>query len=118
MSQLINLAEASAMTERHRHNREAILATQFQHKNILPICETFDRAVADRLLAQAGCTGLRIYYGMDEDLKLHAILVGVAEDGSDLLTGDDPNGPGNEDIIGENANRCPPLCPPPSPLNP
>ena len=55
---------------------------------------------------------------MDEQLRIHAIIVGVNEknedmiasltSGTDVMTG--------EEII-EEGNRCPPFCPPPSILN-
>ncbi|MGC4235402.1 MAG: hypothetical protein QM594_20690, partial [Niabella sp.] len=96
----------------------AVLLPAHQNKNLLPLSETFDRAVIDSILARPGCTALRIYYGMDEELKLHAIVVAAGKDNADILpvamTMTDDGGDGG---IAENANRCPPLCPPSSPLN-
>ncbi|HMR82710.1 MAG TPA: hypothetical protein PKE30_06250 [Niabella sp.] len=116
MLHFITLDEAAAMTSRYRSNREAVLLPAHQNKNLLPLSETFDRAVIDSILAQPGCTALRIYYGMDEDLKLHAIVVAADKDNADILpvTITDDGGEGG---LAENANRCPPLCPLSSPLN-
>jgi hypothetical protein len=61
---------------------------------------------------------VRIYYGMDETLSVHAILVGVDQNGNDILpiaaTGDEEEG-----IIVEEGRICPPHCATdPSPLHP
>lgn len=106
------------MTTRYRQNRETILAASYQNQNILPLSETFDRAAFDALLAKTGCTRLRIYYGMDEDKKLHAIIVAVDDQNEDMLsqsaalTAEDEE----EDLL-ERGFRCPDDCPPDSPLN-
>lgn len=123
MSQFISLNKAVAMTTLFRAERENILATPYKGQNILAKSETFDRAEFDTILAKPGCVGLRIYYGMDESFKVHAIIVGVNASNEDMLPvalskkqegdGDDDDG----DII-EEGRRCPEDCPPPSPLDP
>ncbi|MEI9912222.1 MAG: hypothetical protein WDO71_22770 [Bacteroidota bacterium] len=116
MSHFISLSTAEDMTELFRNQRENILKTAFQGNNLLPICETFDRDAFDILLAKTGCVSLRIYYGMSEDFKIHAIIVAADEEGADMLpTGNNLNE--EDDDIFENGNRCPDLCPPTSPLN-
>jgi hypothetical protein len=119
-SHVITLEQAENLTAFYRENRESILTQPYQGKEILPLSETFNRQAFDRLLATAGCAGIRIYYGMDPDLKLHAVLVAVNESNEDLLPGsgnqstlseaDDP-------VIIEEGQRCPPICPPESVLN-
>ncbi len=112
----ISLQTAIDMTTLYRANRETILQTLYQGKGILPLSETFNRGAIDALLAVTNCAGIRIYYGMDEDDKVHAILVAVNSSNEDLLPGnflvedEDP-------IIVELGQRCPPTCPPESELN-
>jgi hypothetical protein len=96
---------------------------------IVPISETFDRAGFDALLAQPGCVGLRIYYGMDDNLGLHAIIVGVDAQNRDILptstttsamtSTTTEGGVSTEEtgIILDEGLRCPPSCPPASDLN-
>lgn len=104
---------------------------------IVPISETFDRAGFDALLAQPGCVGVRIYYGMDDTLGLHAIIVGVDAQNRDILptgttttsrtttsselgaTTTTEGGTTEEEtgIILDDGLRCPPTCPPASDLN-
>lgn len=109
---------------------------------IVPISETFDREGFDALLAQPGCVGVRIYYGMDDTLGLHAIIVGVDAQNRDILpagtttttstttlsaatlestttTGEDTGESTSDEtgIILDEGIRCPPTCPPPSELN-
>jgi hypothetical protein len=116
MNHFISLATAAAMAKRYRSERENILKTEYQNQNVLPFCETFDKAPFETLLGKTECAGLRIYYGMDENLKLHAIIVAVNEDDEDILPAFELAGTEDEDIV-DNGNRCPELCPPPSPLN-
>lgn len=119
MSQFISLQTAIDMTTLYRSNREDILKTEYQNQKVLAICETFDKGQVQMLLNKEGCEAIRVYYGMDGSLKVHAILVAVNGKGEDILpaaskmlTTDDEG-----DII-EQAQRCPDDCPPESPLNP
>ena len=115
-TQFISLETAIDMTALYRTNREIILQTIYRGIDLLPLSETFSRGAIDAILAHEECAGLRIYYGMDENEKLHAILVGVNVDNEDIL----PTGSLNEaedPVIVENGQRCPPSCPPPSDLN-
>ena len=120
MNQFISLAEAIQMTSNFRTNREEILKRNYQNKDILPLSETFDRRELDTVLSQQGCKGIRVYYGMDEQLKVHAIIVGVDENNRDMIPGS-ANVTGEEeedDQIIERGIRCPPICPEESELNP
>ncbi len=121
-SHSISLAQAVQMTTLYRQNRNSILKDDYQNQNILAISETFNGKDVASLLGETGCVGLRIYYGMSEDLKVHAILVGVGEDGVDILpsgtvAGKEMVGDGSAEIL-EDSQRCPIECPPASPLNP
>jgi len=114
-SHLIDLTTASALTSTFRSNRNSVLQTQFQSQDMLPLSETFNRNDIELLLAQDNCEALRIYYGMDTNLQLHAVLVAVNEENEDILPSTFlDNG---EDIIVEEGQRCPIICPPASPLN-
>ena len=112
MSQLISLAKAIEMTTLHRREKENILDAAAKNQGTLPKCETFSRDVFDAILAQAGCDGIRIYYGMDELMKVHALIVGVNVNDEDIVDRESLNS-----LIIENSRRCPDDCPPASPLN-
>jgi len=105
----ISLQEAIDMTTLYRANRPSDF----------PICETFETAAINQLLATEGCSYLRIYYGMKEDFSVHAILIAVDADGEDILPpGTALNEANDTDIvILEDGYRCPPDCPPKSLLN-
>ena len=113
MTHEISLADAATMTSRYRDNSNNILAETYQDQAILPQCETFGKDSVLALMGQDGVAGLRVYYGMDSNLKVHAILVGVDEQGADII----PTTNNDEGVILEDAQRCPPACPPASPLN-
>jgi hypothetical protein len=116
----ISLQTGIEMTTLYRQEKENILATAYQDQNILPISETFDRAAFDTLLAESGCTAIRIYYGMSEDLLVHAIIVGVNENNEDILPSSEntlSNSATTDEVIVEQGIRCPEDCAPPSPLN-
>ena len=115
----ISLDVAIQMTTLYRKQKENILAEPFKGENILPISETFDRSAFDSLLKEADCTAIRIYYGMSDDLQIHAIAVGVNSKNEDIL----PVGAGEQvsdspPVIVEEGTRCPDYCPPSSPLYP
>jgi hypothetical protein len=119
LNHFIPVEKATQMTKRHRENKEKILHENFKSKDILPHCETFNKDLFVQIANQPGCAGIRIYYGMDADMKVHAIVVGVDDKGSDILPESkkvvtkDSGGGGT----GEEGQRCPPICPPGSPLN-
>jgi len=114
-SHFISLSTAITMTAEYRQNYEAILAPSVQNQAVLPLSETFNRAALDALLAKSGCEGIRIYYGMDENSKVHAILVAVDENNEDILPGS--NIETEPAYIVEQGQRCPVVCPPESVLN-
>lgn len=118
MSQFISLQQAVVMTTLYRQQKENVLDPANKGQNILARCETFDRDVFDTLLSKPGCTAIRVYYGMDPALKVHAIIVGVNASNEDMLPAASIGLSGPDDEIGENARRCPDDCPPPSDLNP
>lgn len=118
MSQFISLQEAIDMTTLYRQDKEVILANQFKGQNILPRCETFHREVFDTLLAKTGCESIRIYYGMDPEKKVHAIVVAVNDHGEDILPAEEASVGDSGGSIGEQGQRCPEDCPPQSALNP
>lgn len=118
MNHFITLQEAIEMTSLYRSEQEQILKPEYQQQNILARSETFEKAAFETLLAKNGCAGLRVYYGMDQELKVHAIIVAIDANGHDILpvpstalTTDE-----GEDIV-ERGIRCPDLCPAESPLN-
>lgn len=117
MNHFISLAEAVDLTTRYRQHRNDVLLPDYQNRDLLAICETFDRAAVDALLAKPGCARIRIYYGMDTDFKIHAIIVAADENDQDILPLSPLTSEEEDEDILERANRCPDLCPPESPLN-
>ncbi|MBI3720216.1 MAG: hypothetical protein HY252_16685 [Sphingobacteriales bacterium] len=115
-SHFISLQQAIDMTSLYRSNRETILTTNYQNQNILALSETFNKADIETLLAKTGSAGLRCYYGMDESLKVHAIIVAVNSDGEDMLPSGQNALTATGDIV-EEGQRCPDICPSASPLN-
>lgn len=82
-----------------------ILAFQNNPVTGVADCETFTGDAVRELLNQEGCVDFRIYHGLDNGL-VHSILVGVDENGDDM-----------ENLILEDARRCPSYCPNASGLN-
>jgi hypothetical protein len=83
-----------------------------------PICETFEKAAIEKLLATEGCAFLRIYYGMKDDMQADAILVAANASGEDILPDGGVTPLATADaVILEDGYRCPEACPPPSSLN-
>jgi hypothetical protein len=115
MNHEISLSTAVGMTTRYRSYKESVLKTEYQDTDMLPVCETFEKASVAAVLNQTTATHLRAYYSMDDNLKVHLVLVAADANGADILPSDDPEAdPGT---ILEDGQRCPPYCPPSSPLN-
>lgn len=118
MSNQISLQQAVDMTTLYRANKLAILAPTAP-LDVLCISETFPKVAVTNLMSKPGAEFCRIYYGMDTQLKIHAILVAADKDGNDILPPANAPQSSDDDSILEEASRCPPLCPTqPSPLNP
>ena len=117
MSHFISLEEAIEMTTLYRQESENILKPAYQNQNILARSEAFDKAAFDTLLAKNGCAGLRIYYGMDAQLKVHAIIVPIDANGDDILPSANLTATEEGEDIVERGLRCPDICPTDSPLN-
>lgn len=117
MSNFISLEKAMEMTTLYRQQMEAILGDRFKNKNILVRSEVFSRAQVEKLLAKPGCQQLRIYYGMDSDLAVHALLVAVDGANMDIIMPFPAASHSQYEDVLEEAERCPPHCPPASPLN-
>ena len=113
-SHFISLQQAIEMTTLYRSQRENVLAPGL--KGILLTCETFNRTAFDALLAEPDCVGIRIYFGMDKDLTVKLIVVGVNEKDEDILPSASSTAEDGK-TISENGLPCPPVCPPSSPLN-
>ena len=115
MSQhFITLDQAKKLTKNFRDNKEAILKTEHQNQQIFTICDTFSKEVFQKLLAKSNCSAIRIYYGMDDSLKIKPIVVAVDGNDRDILPG---SGTDDNEDLGNDSKRCPPYCPPSSPLN-
>ena len=71
------------------------------------IAHCFGKDAVKNILDQAGCAGLRIYYGLDDDGAPQLILVGADGSGNDLYNG----------LLAERAIKCPPSCSSANPLN-
>jgi hypothetical protein len=102
----ITLATAVEMTTRYRQQRP----------ENYPVCESFEKAAIESLLAQNGASFLRIYYGMKDSGEVDAVLVAADASGQDILPVQS-NLLGDGDEILEDSFRCPVNCPPDSPLN-
>ena len=121
----ISLAKAKDMTHRYQQKRNDILKDEYAGKNVLSICETFSKEAFDAYFTNDQCKGIRIYYGMDGDMLVHAIIVGVDDQNRDMLPKDNGSmlrataeGDGDDDPpLLEESERCPEECPPPSDLN-
>jgi len=120
----ISVEKAKKLKKLFKEKKAQLINPEIQATDVIPDSETFDRAAIDRLLALPGCVGIRIYSGLDEEDKLHSILVGVDENGNDLIIPDTTTSTltattltEEGGLVVEDAVRCPPNCPPSSDLN-
>lgn len=109
----LDAATAAEWTNRYRQKQPDQLQGHF-----------FGRKVIERILAQPGCMGLRIYYALDPNNEQHLLIVGADASQNDQLPGqvplsdaarqsplDFPKSPEPFDpefIIAEMSTPCPP----------
>jgi len=110
----ITLNEAQTMVHLYRENRDSILKEEYQGLDILSISETFAKEEFLEMLSDNSVKYLRLYFGMDENLKVHAIFTGADENGKDIL----PDTETPDALILERGKVCPTNCPPESALYP
>lgn len=119
MKHLISLKEAKELTKNYRGKREKMLKDDVPNrKKALPFCETFDKEVFRAFMDDEKCKSLRMYFGMDKEDLVKLVIVGVDENGNDILQSQSAD----DEIIAlgdiiEDGDRCPDYCPPPSTLN-
>jgi hypothetical protein len=97
----IDLTTASEWTETYRESGSTLTLAHFFGKNII-----------NSILAQTGCVGIRIYYGIDGNGKQALIMVGADSSENDILG--TPSAPA---IIANFAMPCPTYCSSSNPLN-
>src|SRR4051794_1904458 len=96
----ISLTTAKDLTKQFRDQQDQILEAQYKGQGILPVCETFGKEAISAVMSQPGCTGLRIYMGMDPEMNVKMVLVGVNSSDQDILATTDP-------VLLEDGMRCP-----------
>lgn len=115
----ISLQQAIDMTTRYRENMVAVIDPAYADKNILCISDTLDKSAIQTLISKTDCAAIRLYYGMNEKLQICPILVAVNINNEDILpTSSTLDYHVVSDDIVDDSLRCPPMCPPPSLLNP
>jgi hypothetical protein len=112
-SHFISWSQAQIMIGLYQANRESILAPEYQGRDILAFSELFNVTAFVALVNVPGCAAIRIYYGMDDNLLVHAILVAVDSQGNDIVSSGNPaatfESGGNPPVV-EEGQRCPPNC--------
>lgn len=88
----------------HKVSLEAAAALTKGYREIAPqgtpLGSLFPREVFERLLAQPGCAGVRIYYGRNDRREHELLLVGVDTMGDDMTAGE----------LFDFGLPCPPYC--------
>ncbi len=85
----ISLQEASSMAANYQEANATAVKSHF-----------FGRQAIEKILAQDGAVGVRIYYGLDNSGQQHLIMVGTDANQNDQVKGS----------LAEMAPPCPPFC--------
>jgi hypothetical protein len=79
----------------------------------------FDKEIVLKMLKEDKCKGLRIYNALDEEGKLHFVLVGTDANGNNILPNEDEymaktaqEVEGGDPIMINDGDPCPDNCPP------
>jgi hypothetical protein len=110
-SHSISLSVAKKMISSFRSSKETLFDARISKvSDALANCETFNKNAFKSFFDNDDVKGIRIYYGLCAETKIHAIIVGTDADGNDIL-------PDKGGEILEEGLRCPTYCPPTSLLN-
>ncbi len=71
----------------------------------------FGSDILNQILAQPGCTGIRVYYAIDNNKEKQLLIIGVDNNGANMLPASSGLVPGDISIM-DNSFPCPPFCPP------
>ena len=64
------------------------------------VAQYFGKDIVDKILAQPGCVGVRMYYGKHANGKSGVLIIGVDKYGKDMVSG----------ILAMPTMCCPPYC--------
>ena len=82
----ITLEKALSMTNKLATMQDSMLAISMKGQNILPISETFNLNVIDKIVCQPNTVAFRAYLGLDpRSNQLRLIFVGVNPKGEDII---------------------------------
>jgi len=70
----------------------------------------FGRDVIDKILSQDGCTGVRIYYALNDSGEKKIIISGVDSQGNNMLP-ESSTVTAGENILADFSWPCPDVCP-------
>ncbi len=76
------------------------------------VAHFFGFEIIQKILAEADCVGIRIYYGIDDKGEKQLLLVGADKSGENLLPEGEKALAGGGNIIADVSYPCPSYCPP------
>jgi len=106
MKNLVPLSDAKLMVKTYLENKSKVIPND----STLPNTETFDSEAFVALLNQPDCVKVRLYYGMNENLEICAIIVGVDSNGNEIYIENKGLNGVDETYVIEDGLKCPPAC--------
>lgn len=106
MKNLVSLSDGKLMVKTYLENKSKVIPNE----STLPNTETFDSDAFVELLKQPDCVKIRLYYGMNENLEIRAIIVGVDSNGNEIYIENKGLNEANELYVIEDGQACPPYC--------
>lgn len=106
MKNLVRLSDAKLMVKTYLENKSKVIPNE----STLPNTETFDSEAFVALLNQPDCVKVRLYYGMNENLEIRAIVVGVDSNGNEIYIENKGLNGTDELYVIDDGQACPPYC--------
>jgi hypothetical protein len=106
MKNLVPLSDAKLMVKTYLENKSKVIPNE----STLPNTETFDSEAFVALLNQPDCVKVRLYYGMNENLEIRAIVVGVDSNGNEIYIENMGLNGTDELYVIDDGQACPPYC--------
>lgn len=99
----ISLEKATKWTKRYRKSKD------YEEDPVK--AHFFGCDIIEKILAEPGCKGIRIYYGLNEKKEKQLLLVGCNDKGNNILKAEIAGKDGGDAIIADESVRCPNMCP-------
>ena len=110
MENLLPFTDAKSMVKTYLENKSTVLKPEYLERNVLSNTITYGVEAFKNLVNNPNCSQIRMYFGMNDQLEITGIFVGVDSEGNEILIQNQANIDDNTEYALDEGLRCPPTC--------